>query len=154
MKSTLILAGTILGMSSAIALAQSPPCTELVECAQLALQAAQTAQRAATIATPSGAVLAFNRSSCPDGWSQFAPASGRFVLGTAANIALGTRRGRADIPTDGAHEHGVRGGRAPGGGRFGNDNNDDHWATSTAGSHNHGGNNMPPYVALLYCVRD
>jgi hypothetical protein len=48
----------------------------------------------------------------------------------------------------------VQHGRAPGGGRFGNDRSDDDWSTGRAGNHNHGGDNMPPFLTLLYCERE
>jgi hypothetical protein len=34
-----------------------------------------------TAAPPAGAVIAFNRSNCPAGWSEYAPARGRFIRG-------------------------------------------------------------------------
>lgn len=37
---------------------------------------------------PSGAVMAFNLSACPTGWSAFAPARGRYVVGLPAGGAL------------------------------------------------------------------
>jgi hypothetical protein len=44
---------------------------------------------------PARAVVAFNRQSCPNGWSQFAPAEGRVVVGLNPGGAL---RGRVGIP--------------------------------------------------------
>ena len=35
---------------------------------------------------PSGAVMAFNLSSCPDGWSPFTEANGRFIMGSQGNL--------------------------------------------------------------------
>ena len=52
-----------------------------MECAQLAVEAALASGEALSIAAPSGAVMAFNRGECPDGWRLFGPAQGRFVMG-------------------------------------------------------------------------
>ncbi len=38
----------------------------------------------ASASVPTGAVMAFNLTSCPTGWSQFAPASGRTIIGTGS----------------------------------------------------------------------
>jgi len=141
---------------------QSPElCDSLFECAQLAVEQAQQAKTsadqaktAASVATPSGAVMAFNLRNCPNGWSAFDKGVDRFIVGSGGKYALLSEGGRADIKADGAHEHPVRGGRAPGGGRFGNDRSDDSWATGSAGKHNHGGNNLPPYISLLLCEKD
>lgn len=35
---------------------------------------------------PAGAVMAFNLSSCPDGWSPFTEANDRFIMGSQANL--------------------------------------------------------------------
>lgn len=35
---------------------------------------------------PKGAVMAFNLNSCPHGWSRFAEADGRFIMGSNSNI--------------------------------------------------------------------
>ena len=129
------------------------PCTTVLECAQRALEAAEEAKRTAALSTPAGAVMAFNRDDCPAGWKRLEEANGRVIVGMAPDLARGAKGGRRDIPADGSHEHPVRAGHAPGGGRFGNDNADDHWATGPAGQHAHGGDNMPPYLALLYCER-
>ena len=56
-------------------------CHTVAECAQLAMSSARAAQEAAITATPSGAVMAFNRADCPAGWSIFKAAQGRFIRG-------------------------------------------------------------------------
>ena len=35
---------------------------------------------------PAGAVMAFNLSSCPDGWSPFTEANDRFIMGSQGNL--------------------------------------------------------------------
>ncbi|RMH65580.1 MAG: hypothetical protein D6685_05775, partial [Bacteroidetes bacterium] len=71
---------------------------------------------------PSGAIMLFNRATCPDGWSTYAPARGRAIVGsTGAGVEatvgapLGNRENRL-------HTHTVDPGRA---------------TTSTAGAHTH-----------------
>jgi len=56
-------------------------CSTVAECAQEAVEAAQAAQEALRLAAPSGAVMAFDRDTCPPGWSEYANAQGRFIRG-------------------------------------------------------------------------
>lgn len=44
---------------------------------------------------PAGAVMAFNLSSCPDGWSPFTEANGRFIMGSQGS--LGEKGGNRNI---------------------------------------------------------
>jgi hypothetical protein len=60
-----------------------------------------------TDAVPAGAVMAFNLSSCPAGWSEYAPARGRFIRGIdngAGNDPSGTRAA-GNIQNDALQEH-------------------------------------------------
>ncbi|ASJ73867.1 hypothetical protein [Granulosicoccus antarcticus] len=58
-----------------------PDCGDINECVQKAVEAAFQAKEALAVAVPRGAVMAFNRIECPDGWSDFAPGAGRTVFG-------------------------------------------------------------------------
>ncbi|WP_298983106.1 hypothetical protein [uncultured Roseibium sp.] len=100
--------------------------------------------------TPPSAVLPFNSDRCPEGWREFEPAAGRFIVGTGTSFALGEQGGRLDIPSDGNHRH-SRGEQIAH--NFGDDNADNNFVTAHAGAHNHGGQNVPPYIALRYCQR-
>ncbi len=100
---------------------------------------------------PSGAIVAFNKECPEDGWEEFEPASGKFVLGRSKDMGLGETGGNATIPSHGEHNHAVQFGRNEHGGRFGNDGIDDDWSTVKDGTHNHGGENRPPFIALNYC---
>lgn len=82
---------------------------------------------------PVGAVMAFDLASCPAGWTAYAPAASRFVVGFGPNIAL--------TSYDLAPLGGVSTAAAP---------------VSTLGSSGTKDDRtmMPPYVALLYCQKD
>lgn len=43
-------------------------------------------QNTSNASIPAGAVMAFNLTSCPDGWRRFSEADGRFIMGTSNNI--------------------------------------------------------------------
>lgn len=129
-------------------------CTEVIECANEIMEQNVALRALLETRVPKGAIMAFNLKECPAGWSRFGAANGRFLLGAANPDELGKAEGRADIPNGGGHKHPVQQGHAPGGGRFGNDNADDHWHTGSAGDHNHGGNNMPPFLTVSFCTRD
>ena len=53
----------------------------VAEAAQQAMEASLEARQALQVAVPRGAVMAFNLSACPDGWSDFAELDGRMILG-------------------------------------------------------------------------
>lgn len=124
--------------------------------------------------TPPNSVLAFNSETCPAGWDVFTPAQGRLVVGTGNNNGANTDEvGRtlatrnlgdtggeevhqltvAEMPAH-THDHN----RAKRVSR----RNGDHGAaefhggirdtTSSAGG-NQAHNNMPPYIALMYCEK-
>jgi hypothetical protein len=113
--------------------------------------------------TPPGSVIAFNQGYCPEGWTEFDQGAGRVILGASSGFEFGTTGGRADIPSDGQHSHSGRtngmddlGPRHPHGHARDSGSNQNHshaFGTSTVSAHNHGGSNMPPYVALTLCER-
>lgn len=103
-------------------------------------------------AIPAGAVMAFNLDSCPAGWTRLSLLEGRFIIGASEKYEFGEQGGRLDIPAGGAHSHKAREVQSSSQ-RFGNDNDDDHFWTTEDGEHNHGGNNLPPYLALTYCEK-
>ena len=108
--------------------------------------------------TPPGAVIAFAGSDCPKGWEKYSDAENRFILGSSVEHPLHAMGGRADIPEGGKHSH-ATGGIIDGNWEMnGHDRNSDEnrnhtHTTDSKGEHNHGGNNMPPFVALKYCMR-
>jgi len=62
-------------------------------------------QSPADLAVPSGAIMMFNRDSCPDGWTPYAPALGRAIVGstgTGVERTVGTRLSNAENRT---HTH-------------------------------------------------
>lgn len=114
---------------------------------------------------PSGAVMAFNLSLCPSGWSPVTAAQGRFIVGTGTlgsdSYNLGATGGSAHhtltIPEMPVHDHGI--------GTYGlvqttagNVYGLHHaYATGSATKPAGGGQpheNRPPYLALLYCQKD
>jgi len=144
----------------------------------------------AEINVPSSAVMGFQLASCPDGWSPWAPAVGRFVIGAgnagaipqsnpngtatwndpAVNYGLSTTGGQrtyqmveSEIPL---HDHTVSLGiyqsttpgaanNVVGGGNSGTIVNASNIANDTLQA---GGldriQTVPPYVALLYCIKN
>jgi hypothetical protein len=134
-----------------------------------------TTQTTAAIAVPSHAVMAFNLTTCPTGWSEYTLARGRFIRGIdngAGNDPSGTRspgNTQADDnkshahtgTTDGSPGFRIGNGGNQGGGGYGNDMvTSDQWA-NTHGYHTHtfttaasGSESRPKNVALLYCEKD
>jgi len=116
----------------------------------------------------SGAVMAFNRSSCPAGWLPFVAASARVIVGTGSQAGLSNR---TLLMTGGAEtvvltvaqlaSHSHAGKNKPG--AFGSTGNNMVGIGSSVGTvypaqvGATGGNqpheNMPPFVALLYCEK-
>jgi prepilin-type N-terminal cleavage/methylation domain-containing protein len=46
---------------------------------------------------PSGAVMAFNLSACPEGWISFSDASGRTIVGAGVSYSVGEQGGEEDV---------------------------------------------------------
>jgi hypothetical protein len=129
-------------------------CKTSAECAQEAVEVAASTKATLELLLPKGVVMAFNLENCPSGWSEFSNGAGRTLMGMVPgddSFRLGKTGGRADIPQGGEHNHAVQFGRNELNGRFGNDNADDDWSTAKAAGHNHGGVNLPPYVAVKFC---
>nr|VFJ99316.1 MAG: hypothetical protein BECKLFY1418A_GA0070994_10977 [Candidatus Kentron sp. LFY] len=109
--------------------------------------------------TPPGTVIAFTANHCPEGWSSYSDADNRFILGSSTSNPLYKTGGRPDIPTAGNHSHsteGINDGNWEPNGhlRESSQNRNHYHGTDTKGNHNHGGNNVPPFIALKYCKRE
>jgi hypothetical protein len=166
MKTVIISAATIL--LAGYALAQDA-CPSIAACAQDAVEAAENARLSLQVATPKGAVVAFNLETCPAGWTEFIPAQGRMIVGVGNSEDLsprglgdqgGTETHTLTVSEMPPHNHGyVRetefgtqrrpsvSGQA---GRTFVGVTDDRTGSSGAGAPH---NNMPPYYALLFCER-
>ena len=134
------------------------------------------AQTAETV--PAGTVVAFDLSACPTGWSEFTAGRGRAIIGTNPTAGggisvrtLGQTGGEEthtltinEIP---AHDHPAATGSqfvqvifsGGGGSIYSLGANLGSWSLpvspttgSTGGGQAH--NNMPPFIALLYCQKD
>ena len=129
-----------------------------------------TLQTTAGAGAPTGAVLAFNLSSCPSGWSEYTGARGRTIIGTNPDTSnglsvrtLGATVGEenhtltvSEIPS---HTHGMWGNPHGGSGQGS-------WqsvtpsqqqqiiAQTTAIGGNQPHNVMQPSIALLYCQKN
>jgi len=109
---------------------------------------------------PSGAVMPFDLASCPSGWSSYNSAQNRTIVGSGGSYGRGSTGGASTVTLTVAempsHNHGVDAGSAsfgPGDWYLGSaNNNNDNWSEYTGGGQPH--NNMPPYIALLYCVKN
>jgi len=90
------------------ALAQSK-CQTTLECAQLALDAAQASKEMIARLGLKGAVVSFNRASCPRGWEEYAPAYGRFVRGVDTSGSKATdpdgKRAPGNLQADAFKKH-------------------------------------------------
>ena len=113
---------------------------------------------------PSGAVMSFNLASCPAGWSPYSSAVNRMVIGSGSSYALGASGGEAthvltvaEMPS---HGHSISGPWAAwgSGGIHLSSGSAQPFGSSSAVANPTGGNgahnNIPPYVALLYCEKD
>ena len=100
--------------------------------------------------TPPGAIIPFDSTRCPAGWKVFKEAKGRVLAGASRDMPVASEGGRSDIPQDGTHSHNKR---QINGSGFGDDNADNQFETDRRGSHNHAGNNWPPYRVVNYCQR-
>lgn len=120
-----------------------------------------------SVIIPSGAVVAFNLSSCPSGWSDFSPAHGRTVVGVGRGEGLSNR---ALLELGGAENHKLTIPEMPSHAHTGNVSIGDGYSFEHHQSNNRlpghkwekqsgktGGNqphnNMQPYVALRYCQK-
>lgn len=91
-------------------------------------------QTAPILTIPENAVMPFNLATCPDGWSPYNPARGRFVIGSQTGTKTVNRYTMTlsnPLQTS-SFNLGVG-------------------SSSTNGDHEA---NIPPYVALLYCEKD
>ncbi|MGE4351579.1 MAG: phage tail protein, partial [Bdellovibrionales bacterium] len=119
---------------------------------------------------PSGAVMAFYRSSCPSGWIPATYMAGRVIIGVGASGAAGstyhplTQSGGEETHTLSlyempAHNHGIAeyAGRAgqeiPYSAHLDSRVNGASSATTTYSGASYPHNNMPPYTTLLYCQK-
>jgi len=116
------------------------------------------------IPVPTGAVVAFNRKSCPGGWSAYEHAQGRYVVGVNANGTLdamvGTKLSDQENRPAGNHTHTYD--RAPLGGSandgIGPGGYDRKLKPTPTGPVVVAGAVVPdgtnaPYVQLLYCEK-
>lgn len=110
---------------------------------------------------PSGAVMAFNLAGCPSGWSEYTSARDRTIIGSGSSYSRGATGGAAThtltIAEMPAHTHalpyGTAGGSTAAYHYTAQDRTRDGKTTlSAGGSQAH--NNMQPYIALLYCVKN
>ena len=106
----------------------------------------------------SGAVVAFNLASCPPGWSEYTSARDRTIIGSGSSYSRGATGGAsthiltiAEMPShshaDQSWSQAYQGWSGVGMGAPYSTN-----TGSTGGSQPH--NNMQPYIALLYCVKN
>ena len=110
---------------------------------------------------PSGAVLAFNLSSCPSGWTEYTAARGRFIRGidsTGTNDPDGVRSlGSTQADAFQTHTHSMpAGGNVGSGGSLGTGFSALGYGTPSSGSPNSGTTTTetrPKNVALLYCQK-
>lgn len=119
---------------------------------------------------PDHAVMAFNLSSCPTGWTEYTPARGRFVRGIdngAGNDPDGTRAvGATQADAFAAHSHGIRAEYGAAGSPSYPPPSSQYMQLNGAGNYGYaygtsnlvesvgGSETRPKNVALLYCEKD
>jgi hypothetical protein len=147
-----------------------PVCNNVISCAQVAVEAAQAAQRSAQNAIPTGAVMAFRLRECPSGWVIATDLAGRVIVGAGEggkdqnNIALTERKfaqtggeeaHKLTVDELASHTHRQQGfngndrafaGQASGGNNLYASGGRD--TEPTGGNKAH--NTMPPFVVLTY----
>ncbi len=99
---------------------------------------------------PAGAVMAFNLAACPDGWNTYAAGDARFIVGSGATYALGATGGDATVALTNAqigYQPSATGIVAAAIGAGGTSFGQSLGVAATAHQ------NLPPYVALLYCEK-
>lgn len=122
-----------------------------------------------------GSIVAFNAPACPQGWQPFPAAAGRMIVGAGSGNsdglgkALSARKAgdtggleQVQLSVDElpGHRHGVyrhSGEKLASGGVNGSNSDDSgtrvrEWETGAAGK-DRPHENMPPYLALTYCIR-
>lgn len=108
---------------------------------------------------PAGAVMAFDLSTCPTGWTAFTAAANRNVVGVGTSYTLGQTGGEAShtltVAEMPSHAHNIVFNKhfaADGGnGDFGPGTGNNYSTDATGGGAAH--NVLDPYVALLYCKK-
>jgi hypothetical protein len=163
-----------------VSLAQED-CGTPIECYERALERLDIAQKVfeektadletqiTALELPVGTVAAFQLNECPVGWEFFAASAGRTIIGTGQSDGL-TNRNLLDIGGEEmhtlteaempSHTHAYEdqlvaanvGGWLGGGGNSGQAWRDHGIPTSATGG-NQPHNNMPPYIALLFCKK-
>lgn len=124
---------------------------------------------APTLIIPGSAVIAFNLVKCPEGWVDYEKAKGRFIVGVGESVGLTEkllqeREGKetvqlveAEMPshnhnppsTGGGSDTGVYALQAAGMGEYGGR----HARPTDSRGGNQSHENMPPYVALRFCIK-
>ena len=110
---------------------------------------------------PSGAVMAFDLTGCPDGWSEYTSARDRTIIGSGSSYTRGATGGEAthtltvaEMPSH-RHSFGANSGPWDGVSRplgWSLQTPSTHYTAYTGGGAAH--NNMQPYIALLYCKKN
>ncbi|MDE0027400.1 MAG: hypothetical protein OXP69_23560 [Spirochaetaceae bacterium] len=112
------------------------------------------AQQNVLVELPMGAIVAFDREMCPEGWLEYTPAEGRVLIGQGKvhdNEELIIKRGVTG--GESMHDHGRTGG---GHGSTTRDRGGDNPPMSFS-SHTHDVNNsntLPPFIGVLFCRLD
>lgn len=125
----------------------------------------------ASLQVPSGAVMAFDRQRCPDGWSNYDALAGRAILGAGRGVGLTTRRvgdrggeelvtlslaqmpqHRHSNPTTGSNQviEEISALAIDGRGSYG----PQHARPTEAAGQSQPHENMPPFLVLLYCRKN
>ncbi|MDD3181704.1 MAG: hypothetical protein PHD48_02720 [Alphaproteobacteria bacterium] len=122
---------------------------------------------------PAGAVMMFNLAACPAGWSPLPGLAGRTVIGAGAGAGLtlrslgetgGEENHTLSVTEIPAHAHGTdwqeynENGKGSVPVMASGNSNSPEWYHFSSPTLNAGGdqphNNMPPYIALLYCQKN
>lgn len=115
---------------------------------------------------PSGAVLAFNLSSCPSGWSEYTATRGRTIIGTnpdtsnglsvrTLGVTVGEENHTLTVNEMPAHRHRNALPNTPGGGEpYRTDGTTNGGGSDPAVGGNQPHNVMQPSIALLYCQKN
>lgn len=130
----------------------TPQCSTIEECAQKAMEAAFQAKKALQLAVPPGAVMAFNLTKCPEGWSDFVVGANRVIVGMGNSRGLLSTGGQTKTDITDLKRVVLDNSAETGGIYNGKEKFSFHWVFGQNYAQKPDGN-MPPFITLLYCER-
>lgn len=168
LKINIVLVSAIIFTLTPCAHAQSP-CGTAVKCYEKALEIVKekidqienledkVGDLSSELSLFNNAIVGFKLHSCPDGWSEYKPAYGRFLRGidkSGKNIDPDGQRTLESIQQDGYTRHAHAAGNAYPGARQGWGRTHHPSVTSGPTGYDGGPETRPKNVAVLFCIKN